>query len=1248
MGTNPLLANALDLDRWADTLESRGTFPELMRRLLEQTPGVTNIDIRAHEGTAAHGWDGTATSDGSPFLPKGELRFEFGTNKQPKTKADDDYQTRAEKVTGKSDEIFVFATPRNWAGAASWAKKRRQEGVFASVEAYDVHRLEGWLQSTPAVHYWISEQIGKPVSGAQTLTSWWEEFQGRLKPKTKIPAEFHIAGREEAQQRTIRLLEQRSPYFTVQASWCDDALSFLYAAFKEGDVDALHKTLVVHNADAWQRLTESSSSLILVPLFEDPNFCLADRNGHTVIRVLGGNRISNEADTTVVLPKIRRDVGTNVLLEMPNIDSAEAYALAGLAVRNMATFYQSLSRDRVNSGWAQGKIATKILAPLVLVGAWEASNSDDLGSIAEFIGVGEDEINEALEDMIGTYSLDPPFVMSGGVWRLVDPLNAAKLLLPRLTEEHLVRWGEYVQYVLLCEDTMEGLSFADLILAQLRGEHPPVSSDLREYSARGLALAAATCDAVSMRAGSVSSRIDSIVANLLNSAFQDDTGRVLLRLSSFLPFLAEASPSVFLEFIETDLSRDEPVTACLFRREKSSIFGWSSSIHDLLFALECLCWSRVNFGRAARLQVKLANLAPDNKDAEVCLNSSEKVLVGWAKLSAGYCDDKVAVLKWALEEYSNIGWQLLGKVLLAEQVFPVPYEPVYRDWQVEKGQVSEGERDEFVRKVLIEAVCLAECAADRWMSLLGVLDYVSQDNRSMLIDEFRNVVNRSNWKADELLEVYLCTVTFVCRQQTHPQASRALSAEELQAIIDVMSDMEPCDDPRRFAWLFTDEIEISIDGLAMWDSGFSDALREKRDEAIVVVLSGGLDQLSVLVYYVNDPYCVGQLLADFSSSAIDSEMLVWLEGESSALRQAAIAYIHSRVQRQSSEWACSILKSDSLSLECKQRFVAALPADKEYWEVVGSFGDPLVRAYWENISVVSIKEENRADGVGHLLEQGLYARAINLLGWMLYDEQDLAVSQVVEALSRLGGSSDHLGDSFLSYNVAELLKWLEQEDFENSVLPVLEFKFFDYLFRHEPSKALYHFLGNDPDNFVSLVQSLYSTHDKRIPEELRSVYKQRCWSVLNNWQYLPGLRDDGSIDGEHLLGWVNCVRTRFNADSCERDYDGQIGEVLSCSPDGKDGMWPAEEVRVILETLKSSRLEAGMIRGRLNRRGVTSRGVFVGGRQENAVADSYWDNARKTNARSPRTAAMHTVLAQEYERDALREDTRAERRGAQD
>ena len=86
-----------------------------MRRLLGQTPGITNLDIRAHEGVAAPGWDGAASSAGSAYLPAGELRFEFGTNKKIKSKAQSDYDKRLEKLGSDSSKfVFIFATPRSW------------------------------------------------------------------------------------------------------------------------------------------------------------------------------------------------------------------------------------------------------------------------------------------------------------------------------------------------------------------------------------------------------------------------------------------------------------------------------------------------------------------------------------------------------------------------------------------------------------------------------------------------------------------------------------------------------------------------------------------------------------------------------------------------------------------------------------------------------------------------------------------------------------------------------------------------------------------------------------------------------------------------------------------------------------------------------------------------------------------------------------------------------------------------------
>ena len=361
MGTNPLLASAVDLDRWADTLESRGAFPELMRRLLAQTPGITNIDIRAHEGTAAPGWDGTATSDGSSFLPKGELRFEFGTDKQPKTKADTDYKKRVEKITGKSDEIFVFVTPRNWAGAASWTKERRQEGAFASVEAYDAHRLEGWLQSTPAVHYWLSEKLGKPVLGAQTLTSWWAQL--RRNCTIEVPPEFHSVGRSNESERLMQLVSRDGTVFTVQALWRNDAVAFCHAVLLEKDHTELERTLVVSNPEAWRYLAMQSSTLILIPVFDNADIGLALENGHRVIHPVPVVNESRDDGDIVRLPKIDRR-GGSTLLNGAGLDYSSADKLSSLSRRSMSGFYRRISVDkkRRQPEWAKDRKTVSVLA----------------------------------------------------------------------------------------------------------------------------------------------------------------------------------------------------------------------------------------------------------------------------------------------------------------------------------------------------------------------------------------------------------------------------------------------------------------------------------------------------------------------------------------------------------------------------------------------------------------------------------------------------------------------------------------------------------------------------------------------------------------------------------------------------------------------------------------------------------------------------------------------------------------------
>lgn len=1246
METNPLLANALDLDRWADTLNSRGAFPELMRRLLAQTPGVTNIDIRAHEGTVAPGWDGTATSDGSSFLPKGELRFEFGTDKQPKTKADSDYNKRAEKVSEKSDEVFVFATPRNWANAASWAEGRRQEGVFASVEAYDAHRLEGWLQSTPAVHYWLSEKLGKPLSGAQTITSWWEQL--RRNCTIEMPPAFHTAGRHNESERLMDLLGRQGTVPTVQAAWRNDAVAFCHAVLLEKDHTELERTLVVSDTEAWHYLAMQSSTLILIPVFDAADIGLALENGHRVIHPVPVVNESRDDGDIVRLPKIDRRGGFTILTDA-GLDYSSADKLSSLSRRSMSGFYRRISVDkkRKQPEWAIDRKTVSVLAPLILVGTWDADNSGDRAEISRFVELEANKIDSLLDELVEVYTLDPPFVRSGGQWYLVDAMDAALLLLPKLSEDHKNRWIEFVTHVLLCEDPLEGLSFSELIIAQLKGERSPVSSTLRQGVGRSLVLASICSEKQTRRAPSIARCVDDIVKSLLNAALHDESGRMLSRLAPCLPSLAEASPSVFLTSFEDDLNGDEPVTMLLCNDGESDRFGLSASIHYLLMAIELLCWSPDFFGKSVRLLINFAALVPSEEETGYCVEVLEKVLAVQMKLSAGQWDDKLLLVKWALDEYPDVGWHLADRVLSPKGCVCAPCEPVYRDWNVEKCVIPILQIESYIHGLLQEMIRLAECSRDRWLCLLSVLEDIPQRDCVMVGEALHETVARGGWEANELFEIWSSVSSMVRRCQASSQASRNLSDEQLQPFVNIMYELEPSDDPRRFAWIFDHEMNVIVDGLSMGDSDFSKRIYEERRKAIQTVAEQGVEHLRILVGNIKDAWVAGVFLSELGSE-FEPEVFEWLVDESPGLREAASAYVLHVAEKVGAPWVLKVLKSDFLTLEGKKRFVAALPAKKVFWELVSEFESSLLEAFWKSVKVCTIERESRREAIHFLLKLGCVSQAITLFWWMLHEGPDPTPELVVEALVCLITAFDQVGGQDLSHKVAELLAWLERAEPTPPELPMLEFQYFDFVPNHEPSNALYEYLGSNSDYFVQLLLGVFLVGSYKRFEEIHSAYKQRCFSVLYQWKRLPGLHDDGTVDGAYLASWVDGARRRLRDNGGERDYDGCIGEVLASSPDGKDGMWPAEAVRDLVESLRNPKLERGLFRGRLNRRGVAIRGIYEGGTQETGLATRYRTHARKMDARWPRTAALLRVLAEDYENEADRENAEAEQLGDQD
>ena len=127
-----------------------------------------------------------------------------------------------------------------------------------------------------------------------------------------------------------------------------------------------------------------------------------------------------------------------------------------------------------------------------------------------------------------------------------------------------------------------------------------------------------------------------------------------------------------------------------------------------------------------------------------------------------------------------------------------------------------------------------------------------------------------------------------------------------------------------------------------------------------------------------------------------------------------------------------------------------------------------------------------------------------------------------------------------------------------------------------------------------------------------------------------------------MLNWVRTVTDFLTQSGHARVLPIVLGDALSGAVTDEDGTWPCQPVRDLLESLGDSNLEKHLAVAKLNQLGVTSRGVYDGGKQERSLADKYKQAADRVRLRWPRSGALLDQLHGSYSDDARCEDRSAE------
>lgn len=1257
---NPALVNATDLNLWADRLDARSRFPQLIRRLILATDsGITKISFAAEEGTQLGGWDGITHSDqGNAFVPEGAAGWELGVNRAAKGKADEDYEKRTQDPLRlkQAETTFIFSTLRRWGGKDDWSHTKRDEGLWGEVRAYDADDLAAWLEQAPAVHVWISHHVGKHPIGIRDLETFWADWAEVTAPPLS-PA-LSLAGRDEVAEKLLSWVAAIATVVAVHAESRDEALAIFAASIKNLPINekeaVLSRTLVVDDAMAWSHLVSSPQPLILIPLFDDrKNVTRAVQSGHHVLIPLG--RSDSSSATALSVPRPSREQAKGAL-EAMGLPEGRANTLAGVARRSMTSLRRELAvaREVQQPPWASPAEASALI-PALLAGSWDESNPADCEIVAKLARSTYDQVSRALQRW--AHEPDAPVRNVGTIRFLVSREDAWSLLSRYLTQQDLAAFEATVLNVLGEPDPRYDLPDDKRYLAGIYGKELPHSGLIRQSLAETLALMGARSNPSGLalfEAPLPTGYVASIVRRVLDKAMND--WKLWASLSDILRLLAEAAPDSFLEEVERGSSGNEPILARLFSKTDNSLFV-SSPHTGLLWALEVVAWNPDYLSRAARALAKLAGLDPGGRLVNRPQNSLREIFLPWHPSTAANAGRRFAALDLLRVREPEVAWTLLCN-LLPETLGGIAHptaKPRWRDWAPDhQPSATWANIFEAYHGIIDRLVADAGADGKRWRDLIdhlpglppaqmdAIIKQVASLDAAVLDDEDREHV----WKQLQSL---------ITRHREFPDAGWAMSAEQIAKLDEIQLRFTPLDPVRKHAWLFTRGPIPILGRRGDWREGERLTAEARTSAAKELADQGGATYLLEIASRIEDPWQLGYTLGRSDLLADDEETL-FVEGLASredARQMLTRGFTVGRSRTRAAAWITTAYEkfAETWTPEQTADFFIGAPFEVSTWERVESAGGEVERLYWHQL--FDARLENTIDclrAVNKLLEHGRPHLAVSLLG-MYEDEAEAGVTPelAIEALAAaIPAPLDRAVNLTMhSYYVGRLFDAIEKSGkVDEDRLAGLEWAYSGLLEHDRPPRILYQRLARSPEFFVEILRLGFKHEDEERGEvsDAEAAQARVGWKLLEKWNTLPGLQDDGSLDATALSEWVRQARDLAATHGRRTIADQQIGSVLQSSPVDDDGLWPHRAVRDLLEELENREIETGLRIAIYNGRGVVTRSLDAGGVQERALAEKYQQYAEGLADRWPRTAAVLRTVANMYKAEARHEDEEAELR----
>lgn len=1253
---------------------------ELVRRLIYATVAKQqpSLHFLAGESNGYAGWDGwvEVNYEENGIVRRHRSLWELSTDRNFAGKFKRDFRSAGTKALphgwSKSDVTYVGVTLRSVTPKGLATVKRQLSAVerakWGGVVLLAADDLVQWIEKIPSVEDWATDefQIGTGRFGC-SLEHWFSVWSSQSTPP--VTEQLLTAGRDIS-RITTALRSESGPVSTLLCDSTEEAVALVYCAVKtlsESDAQlVMASSLVVKDDANADRLANQPLSQMGMPTVILVPPATVHRNrlvqaGYRVLEVLGR---ANDSSNVIRFERASTHDFAAALESSMGFTAVDAEVAARSVGSSVSIWHiRSLfgnAQEPTLPVWANDHQSDAVVAA-VFAGAWREDSAQDISIVSSLAGMDEAELSGALTPYASCAT--PLLELIGGHRFVIAPTAAFEFIRRRITRHHISRLSSAVSSVFngistAVDDRWRGVDHA-MGASNPRDE---VSNGLRDGLAETL-LRIAVLWAPLVQSGallgysSAQGYVDHLVRRF--EGLSTDP-RVLASLNRQLPVLIEAAPGPFLDALDA-LIQGDPNGLSLLLADEPGIFG--RSFHTgLLWGLEALAWSKELLPRVAHLLAALDRIDRGGQISNRPFRTLCEIFLPWHPGTS--CDPGVRaeVLRGIVEREPEVGWKLLVALLPGKRSTSTPtYRPKWRNLgQLDRRSIRRSEVIEAYELTVALTLQIAGSEPNKLADLVEQYPNLSPHHRAVL-EEALSSASRS-MAAPEALQRLWSRIDKLCRRHaSFADADWAMSNRDLMRIQAIADGFVLNDPVLKHRWLFDEQFP----DLGGRDGDYDERSRElqsrRRSALFDVLASRGWDGIHQLVATVAYPYIVGleagQLERD--DSEILDVMNRWQALETPewlAFRSASC----SRVAVRGGIWTSHLLEYANANRWPPTSVAMSLvdyPDLQLTYDTVSSLGDEVRREYWTRRLgyLRGASEDLKAFGSA-VREFVRYGRAADLIDQNWNDLPKLGHVLVLEVVDSFIANPPTLEKirtlGTIQHDLQSVFDWLrKQSEVSTEALARREYALLPLLTNQGlggGELALHELLREQPDFFVDVVCDLYkpASTDRELADADIETAKARAhaaFELLDSWRTPPGV-EDGAVITEKLAAWVHSARELLRAKDRTEIGDQTIGKLLYHLPnDQSDDAFPPHALRVLLENLRSEQLELGLEIESFNSRGVYSKGIDEGGRQERDIAKRWQRNAQMVGPSWPRAQALCSRIAEAWIRHAEAEDLDAQR-----